>query len=72
MFYPLLDHVANEIEAKHAVPEEPFLAQDLINFSKLASLNPETELHDFMPLTGDLPDKGSAIYRTELIRWKCK
>jgi hypothetical protein len=62
----------NEIEARLVVPKEPFLAQYLIHFSKLASLNPEKELHDFMPLTGDLPDKSFAVYMTELIRWKCK
>jgi hypothetical protein len=72
MFYPLFDHIANEIEARLVVPKELFLAQNLIHFSKLASLNPEKELHDFMPLTGDLPDKSFAVYRTELIRWKCK
>jgi hypothetical protein len=38
VYYPLLDHIANELETRLVVPKDRFLAQYLIP-SKLASLH---------------------------------
>ena len=70
VYYPLLDHIANELETRLVVPKDRFLAQYLIP-SKLASLTPERELQVFMPFAGDLPDNNFAAYKTEMVRWKC-
>jgi hypothetical protein len=48
VYYPLLDHIANELETRLVVPKDRFLVQYLIP-SKLASLTPERELQVFMP-----------------------
>ena len=69
--YPLLDHIANELETRLVVPKDRFLAQYLIP-SKLASLTPERELQVCMPFAGDLPDNNFAAYKAEMVRWKCK
>jgi hypothetical protein len=53
VYYPLLDHIANELETRLVVPKDRFLAQYLIP-SKLASLTPERELQVFMPFAGAL------------------
>jgi len=71
VYYPLLDHIANELETRLVVPKDRFLAQYLIP-SKLASLTPERELQVFMPFAGDLPDNNFAAYKAEMVRWKCK
>ena len=71
VYYPLLDHIANELETRLVVPKDRFLAQYLIP-SKLASLTPERELQVFMPFAGDLPDNNFAAYNAEMVRWKCK
>ena len=71
VYYPLLDHIANELETRLVVPKDRFLAQYLIP-SKLASLTPETELQVVMPFAGDLPDNNFAAYKAEMVRWKCK
>jgi hypothetical protein len=46
VYYPLLDHIANELETRLIIPKDRFLAQYLIP-SKLASLTPERELQVF-------------------------
>jgi hypothetical protein len=71
VYYPLLDHIVNELETRLVVPKDRFLAQYLI-LSKLASLTPERELQVFMPFAGDLPDNKFAAYKAEMVRWKCK
>jgi hypothetical protein len=71
VYYPLLDHIANELETRLVVPKDRFLAQYLIP-SKLASLIPERELQVFMPFAGDLPDNNFAAYKAEMVRLKCK
>ena len=70
VFYPLLDHIANEIEARLVLIER-FLAQYPIT-SDRASLTPEREFQVFMPFAGDIPDKGFVVYKAELVRWKYK
>lgn len=42
IFYPLLDHIVNEIEERIVVPQDRFLAQILVPF-RLASLTKEKE-----------------------------
>ena len=71
VYYPLLDHIANELETRLVVPKDRFLAQYLIP-SKLASLTPERELQVFMPFAGDLPNNNFAVYEAEMVMWKCK
>ena len=71
VYYPLLDHIANEHETRLVVPKDQFLAQYHIP-SKLASLTPERELQVFMPFPGDLPVNNCAAYKAEMVRWKCK
>lgn len=71
VFYPLLDHLATEIESRIITPKDRFLAQYLIP-SKLHLLTPEKEATVFMPFAGDLPDKNFQAYKNELLKWKCK
>jgi hypothetical protein len=71
IYYPLLDHITNELETRLVVPKDRFLAQYLIP-SKLASLTPKRELQVFMPFAGNLPDNNFATYKAEMVRWKCK
>jgi hypothetical protein len=65
VYYPLLDHIANELETRLVVPKDRFLTQYLIP-SKLTSLTPERELQVFMPFAGDLSDKNFAAYEVEM------
>jgi hypothetical protein len=65
VYYPLLDHIVNELETRLVVPKDRFLVQYLIP-SKLASLTPERELQVFMPFAGDLPDNNFAAYEVEM------
>jgi hypothetical protein len=61
VFYPLLDHIGNEIEARLVVPKEWFLAQYLIHQTCLS--NPKKRITRVMPFAGDVPDKSFAVYR---------
>jgi hypothetical protein len=70
VYYPLLDHIANELETRLVVPKDRFLVQYLIP-AKLASLTPERELQVFMPFAGDLPNNNFAVYEAEMVMWKC-
>jgi hypothetical protein len=71
VYYPLLDHIANELETRLVVPKDRFLDQYLIP-SKLTLPTPERELQVVMPFAGDLPDNNFAAYKAEMVRWKCK
>ena len=72
VFYPLLDHLATEIESRIITPKDRFLAQYFKIPSKLHLLTPEKETTVFMPFAGDLPDKNFEAYKNELLQWKCK
>ena len=71
VYYPLLDHIDNELETRLVVPKDRFLAQYLIP-SKLASFTPERELQVFMPFASDLPNNNFAAHEAEMVMWKCK
>jgi hypothetical protein len=71
VYYPLLDHIANELETRLVVPKDRSLVQYLIP-SKLTLLTPERELQVVIPFAGDLPDNNFAAYKAEMVRWKCK
>jgi hypothetical protein len=71
VYYPLLDHIDNELETRLVVPKDRFLAQYLIP-SKLASFTPERELQVYMPFASDLPNNNCAAYEAEMVMWKCK
>lgn len=71
LFYPLLDHMANEIEERIIVPKDRFLAQYLIP-SRLNLLTPDMEASVFAPFAADLSEGKLATSRTELVRWRCK
>jgi Mlc titration factor MtfA (ptsG expression regulator) len=66
VYYPLLDHIANELETRLVVPKDRFLAQYFIP-SKLASLTSERELQVCMPFAGDLPNNNFAAYENTQI-----